>query len=51
MSEWVLPAGSSADGEFDTRVSRPSTGSGSGLAHTGLLVTDLTAGVAHDRHR
>ena len=45
MSEWVLPAGSSADGEFDTRVlPDPSTGSGSGLAHTGLLVTDLTAG-------
>lgn len=60
MSQWVYPAGTTADTEFDTRVlprpssssgsedggSGPSSGSGSmdGWAHTGLLVTNLAAG-------
>jgi len=51
MSEWVLPAGTTADGDFDTRVlpvpsagHGTSSGSGSEWAHTGLLVTDLAAG-------
>jgi 5-deoxy-glucuronate isomerase len=41
MSQWVFPAGVAADAEFDTRVL---PGSVEGWAHTGLQVTELTAG-------
>jgi len=40
MNEWVRPAGTTADREYDTRIEPGS----SGWAHTGLLVTDLAAG-------
>ncbi|MDO5697311.1 MAG: 5-deoxy-glucuronate isomerase [Dermatophilus congolensis] len=40
MSEWFKPAGSTADDEYDV-VIRPGM---PGWEHTGLLVTDLTAG-------
>ncbi len=40
MNEWVRPAGSTADGQYDTRI----TPGDPGWAHTGLLVTDLAAG-------
>ena len=40
MNEWVRPAGTTADSEYDTRIEPGS----SGWAHTGLLVTDLAAG-------
>ena len=46
MNEWVRPAGSTADDDYDTRI-QPGLSSGSGIegwAHTGLLVTDLAAG-------
>jgi 5-deoxy-glucuronate isomerase len=39
MNEWVRPAGTTADDEYDTRI-QPG---GEGWAHTGLLVTDLAA--------
>nr|WP_300144275.1 5-deoxy-glucuronate isomerase [Propionicimonas sp.] len=41
MSQWVYPAGTSADAEYDTRVL---PGSVEGWAHTGLQVADLAAG-------
>ncbi|MCB0912231.1 MAG: 5-deoxy-glucuronate isomerase, partial [Propionibacteriaceae bacterium] len=41
MSQWVHPAGTTADAEFDTRIL---PGGASGWAHTGLQVTDLAAG-------
>lgn len=47
MSEWVYPAGSTADAQYDTRIQPgdPSSGSGiEGWVHTGLLVTNLAAG-------
>jgi 5-deoxy-glucuronate isomerase len=50
MSQWVFPAGTTADAEFDTRIlpstgsGSPSTGSGNGWAHTGLQVTNLAPG-------
>jgi len=40
MNEWVRPAGTTADDEYDTRIQPGSEG----WAHTGLLVTDLAAG-------
>lgn len=40
MSEWVHPAGTTADAEFDTRI----LPGDEGWAHTGLQVTDLAAG-------
>lgn len=47
MSEWVYPAGSTADAQYDTRIQPGGPSSGSeieGWAHTGLLVTNLAAG-------
>lgn len=47
MSQWVYPAGSTADAEFDTRILPGSAPAGSGIpgwAHTGLQVSDLAAG-------
>lgn len=46
MSEWVHPAGTTADAQYDTRI-LPAGAPGAGIdgwAHTGLLVTDLAAG-------
>ncbi|MCA0296477.1 MAG: 5-deoxy-glucuronate isomerase [Actinobacteria bacterium] len=40
MSQWVHPAGTTADADFDTRVLPGDPG----WAHTGLQVTDLAAG-------
>lgn len=45
MTEWVLPAGTTADAQYDTRIEPSSEGGGiDGWDHTGLLVTNLEAG-------
>lgn len=41
MSQWVYPAGTTADAEYDTSIL---PGAADGWAHTGLQVTDLAAG-------
>ena len=41
MSQWVHPAGTTADDEYDTSIL---PGPSAGWAHTGLQVTDLAAG-------
>ena len=46
MSEWVHPAGTTADAQYDTRI-LPAGAAGEGIegwAHTGLLVADLAPG-------
>ncbi|MCH8627458.1 5-deoxy-glucuronate isomerase [Arsenicicoccus piscis] len=41
MNDWIKPAGSTGDDDYDVRITPGET---AGWAHTGLLVTDLDAG-------
>lgn len=44
MNEWVHPAGTTADGGFDTSILPGPPGGSAGLSHTGLQVVSLDAG-------
>ena len=45
MSQWVYPAGTTGDADFDTRIMPGGPPAGAaGWAHAGLLVADLAAG-------